>query len=192
MTEVKEEWRSIHGLEGHYEVSSYGQVRSLDRIIKSTGEKRNFESRKSGKILKPTFDGKRKRYLRVILPPQKVTFIHRLVAEHFIGPIPRDKEVAHLDGNSLNNVAANLAIVTHMENEKHKEWHGTVGRGETHAQAKLTAEQVREIRLLGPHDSHAVLAEHYGVTKSMISKILLNIFWHDPAYKAFSTRRAVL
>lgn len=54
------------------------------------------------------------RYLRV-----RGHYVHRLVAEAWIGPIPENHEVNHRDGNKKNNEADNLEIVTHKENIKH-------------------------------------------------------------------------
>ena len=49
-----EEWKSISGYEGLYEVSSYGRVRSLDRYVKySNGQIRLHK----GRILSPKHNG---------------------------------------------------------------------------------------------------------------------------------------
>lgn len=46
-------------------------------------------------------------------------FIHRLVAEVFIGPRPAGTEVNHKDGNKQNPIVTNLEYVTHLENVRH-------------------------------------------------------------------------
>lgn len=47
-------------------------------------------------------------------------YIHRLVAEHFIGPCPEDGMVVnHIDGDPFNNHVSNLEWATSSENQKH-------------------------------------------------------------------------
>ena len=92
-----ENWKSIIGYEGLYEVSDQGRVKSLKR-----GKER---------ILKPA--KQRWGYLQVRLckNSQKKDFkVHRLVAEAFCpNPCP-DKfdQVNHRDENKTNNAASNL------------------------------------------------------------------------------------
>lgn len=60
-------------------------------------------------------------YLRIKLwnKCNKKTFnIHRLVAEHFIGPIPEGYVIDHLNTNKQDNYVTNLEIVTIAENTK--------------------------------------------------------------------------
>lgn len=73
--------------------------------------------------------------------------VHQLVCEAFRGPCPPAKhEVAHFDGNPLNNRAENLRWATRKENAADSIRHGTHARGELHASAILTEAQVRQIR----------------------------------------------
>jgi hypothetical protein len=46
----KERWIQVRDYEGHYEVSSHGRVRSVDRIITNIN---GIKSRLSGKVLRP-------------------------------------------------------------------------------------------------------------------------------------------
>lgn len=107
-----EEWKDIKGYEGLYQVSNYGNVRSLDRTIYTILGYKQFYK---GKALKKTED--KNGYLFVALgskaPNKKV---HRLVAETFI-PNPENKpEVDHIDGNPQNNNLKNLQWANHKEN----------------------------------------------------------------------------
>jgi hypothetical protein len=44
---------------------------------------------------------------------------HRLIAQTFLGPIPKGKEVNHVDGDKHNNHPSNLNYMTHSENQLH-------------------------------------------------------------------------
>jgi hypothetical protein len=46
-------------------------------------------------------------------------YVHQLVAEAFIGPRPKGRELNHKDGDMTNNIVANLEYVTHRENIQH-------------------------------------------------------------------------
>lgn len=109
----KEEWKSIEGYEGLYEVSNMGRIRN-----------------KHKRILKPQDNGKG--YLKIFLcngTSKKHLYVHRLVAQAFI-PNPMNVNVVnHLDECPSNNRADNLEWTTqkgnlHYGNAIHKitEW----------------------------------------------------------------------
>jgi hypothetical protein len=77
---------------------------------------------------------------------RKCIFVHRLVAEAFIGPYPDGLVINHKDGNQLNNHASNLEYVTQAENVRHSWRTGLVKGGEARGAAKLTEAQVLMIR----------------------------------------------
>lgn len=107
------EWRVVPGF-STYEVSDAGQVRSL----------------RSGKpiVLSQWVDGRG--YPTVHAMPDGTTKrrkvdVHTMVALAFIGPRPGGHHVRHLDGDSLNNAAANLSYGTVSENIRDQVRHGT-------------------------------------------------------------------
>jgi len=113
---MKEIWKDIEGLEGDYQISNLGRLRSLTRTItKSDG----YTYTRKGKIIKPQ---ERQGYLRgrVSVMKVKATYsIHRLVATAFI-PNPENKEqVNHINENKADNRVANLEWVTPKENVQH-------------------------------------------------------------------------
>lgn len=101
-------------------------------------------SAKSGTVrrLKGTVRG---RYLAISAVP-KGPYIHRTMCELFHGPRPTGQEVRHLDGNPLNNAARNLAWGTRSQNRADQFRHKTDPSGERNPMAKLTRDQVAQMR----------------------------------------------
>lgn len=107
-----EEWRSVAGYKGIYEVSSFGRVRSLDRLDAAGNPRR-------GRVLSPSTSSG---YLGVHLHRDrtgKYVRIHTLVAAAFVGDCPRGFTVNHIDSDKLNNHAANLEYLTMGDNIRH-------------------------------------------------------------------------
>ena len=104
---MKEEiWRPIKGYEGLYEVSSYGNVRSVDRIVICSDGRNGLWK---GRMMKPKKDigG----YLICSLwknSKGKSFRVHRLVAQAFIQNPDNLPQVNHKDENKYNNHVENL------------------------------------------------------------------------------------
>lgn len=110
---MKEQWKDITGYEGIYQISNFGRVKSLARytVQKHYLEEKilsQYENKKvDGYLVVDLYkDGKRKKF-----------YVHRLVAQEFIGNIPEGYEIDHKDINKKNNNVNNLKIVTHKENQ---------------------------------------------------------------------------
>ena len=54
-------------------------------------------------------------YVRVTIG-KKFMSLHRIIFETFNGPIPKNKQIDHIDGNKQNNTLENLRCVTPKEN----------------------------------------------------------------------------
>src|SRR5678815_915588 len=93
--------------------------------------------------------------------------VHVVVALAFLGPRPRGlPHVRHLDGDSRNCSAANLAYGTALENARDRDRHMRTCTGERNASSKLTALDVAEIRASGgPASAQAI---KFGVTRETI------------------------
>lgn len=112
-----EEWRYIEldELQKHsYMISNFGNVKSEDRVIKySNGQVRKLD----GKILTKQVNASGYAYVRVYNHENVVNLnIHREVYKAFIGDIPENNIVHHIDHNRLNNNVENLATLTLAEN----------------------------------------------------------------------------
>jgi heterodisulfide reductase subunit A-like polyferredoxin len=158
-----EEWKSIEGYQGKYEVSSLGRV----KLLKCKWVKEN-------RILK---EDNHEKYPRVCLSKgsprvQKVVRIHRLVGFAFLDLESHPtKTINHIDGNPLNNRVENLEIISLRENVQHA-WEvlGSHKKAHESIRAKLSKEQVLEIREKR-NLSNPKLALIYGVSKSTIGNI---------------------
>lgn len=117
---MEEIWKNINGYEGYYQISNYGNVKSMERIIYDKNGK--LTHRLKEKIMKPyEVNGG---YLQICLNKngkRKPFKVHRLVAEHFLDNTYDKKEVNHKDRNVKNNNVNNLEWVTPKENMKHLE-----------------------------------------------------------------------
>jgi hypothetical protein len=121
-----EQWRPVLGAEDYYEVSSVGRVRSLPRECRTWHGPVNRPGRMMSSYLS-TPSGSRGKYRRMRLQApglDRRAGVHLLVCEAFHGPRPPGHEVRHLDGDSLNNCADNLAFGTKQENAQDTLRHG--------------------------------------------------------------------
>lgn len=121
MSKLVEEWRDIAGYEGLYQVSDWGRVRSIDRVIKYLVKgKYPAERIFKGQIIAPFKINSG--YLTVSLGESSKGHnktIHRLVAEAFIPNTENKPCVGHKDGNETNNCVENLYWCTYPENNNH-------------------------------------------------------------------------
>ena len=112
------EWREVVGYEGHYEVSSLGDVRSVTRTVSRSGSRGDLEVK--GRILTATVTPKGYRRIQLARDGEKANWmVHRLVALAFVSNPDGKPEVNHKDGDKGNNRAGNLEWVTPGENQQH-------------------------------------------------------------------------
>jgi hypothetical protein len=127
----------------------------------------------------------KKGYLRVSLcrdGKAYVRYIHVLICLSFHGPKPHPRfHASHLDGNKLNNHASNLAWETPEQNyrRRYEQDDTQYATGERQGLARLTEDQVREIR--ASNETHRVLAERFGVSRPTITSVRTRRTWkHVP------------
>ncbi len=169
-------WKPITGFEGLYEVSDSGEVRSLDRmVIDSVGHRYMVR----GRILKQNGSNG---YLMVDLCKNGIRYplyVHILVATAFI-PNPNNlPTVNHKDGNKFNCSVSNLEWASYSDNNQHAYCTGLKECGEKFYNAKLTEEQVFEIRKNGKYTTYEKIAEKYGVSRATIRDVLELKSWRN-------------
>lgn len=120
MTSKTEIWKSHPDIVG-IEVSSFGRVRTLDRVTSS--EKRTRFQK--GRILKQSYNGNG--YLKVNIPingKQASKRVNRLVAQTFITNPDNLPQVNHRDCNRTNNHVENLEWCDNLYNVQYREKYG--------------------------------------------------------------------
>lgn len=114
---MNEIWKSIIGYDNLYEISNYGNIRSLDKCFLN---KDGNIYRRKGIYLKPVKN--KYGYLQVGLcsnNKESSHTIHSLVAKMFIDNPKNKPTVNHKDGYKLNNHYSNLEWATKSEQAIH-------------------------------------------------------------------------
>jgi len=164
---TKEVWLSVIGFDGHYIVSNFGNVASLNKTIKLH---HGGDWRRKGTILKsfPDKDG----YLRVALHKNGKMFqysIHRLVCMTFMPMYEYKLQVNHKDGNKKNNCIDNLEWCTPQENIAHSVKFGLrkiTKCGQDSPWSKLNNNQLYELLVSYKGGSTVTdLAVKYGISR---------------------------
>lgn len=176
MTEI---WKSLNGIVDngeYYEISSHGNIRSIDRID-NNGKKRKGKLIKSWKqrdgyfLIGLSNNGKRKIYL-----------VHRLVGFAFVKNLENKNEINHIDGNKSNNCSDNLEWNTRNENVKHAYKKQLIKKkdiGSNHYLSKLNENKVLKIRSLyktGKY-SQSELGKMFNVRQDTISDVIRRKTW---------------
>lgn len=160
----KEIWKDIKGYEGLYQVSSYGRVRSLDRIVVySNGDKHFYK----GRIIKPFSD--KDGYLLCNLSKNtkpKTSKVHRLVAEAFI-PNPNSlPQVNHRDEDKTNNHVENLEWCDGKYNKNYGTRNKRIGEKLSKTVLQL---DTNTGRVIAEYPSAIEAARHTGFSQGNIS-----------------------
>lgn len=177
-----DEWRTVPGFHGRYEVSNDGRVRSRQFIDKRgvTHPPRDLKVTTSKHVGYPMVfirhDGKNRHLL-----------VHRLVASAFLDTPHSDAtQVNHKDGVKTNNRLDNLEWVTPLGNTRHAMRIGLLrfehlgGSGDDCPASKLTESQVRVIKeRLRAGEQYRRIAKDFGVRYGTIGHIKYGRTWRN-------------
>lgn len=166
---MREIWKNIPGLEGKYQASNLGQVRS----IKLPGTKC------LGKILSSQQERDGRYRVSIHIPAELATnkwrlkryLVHKLVMLAFRGECPEGHEVNHKDGNYTNNVLRNLEYRTKRYNYDHAIQHKLMARGTANGNHKLTRKAVKFIKSQKGLLTSTELGKTFGVSRVTICNI---------------------
>ena len=152
-----EVWRDIPNYEGFYQVSNFGRVKGLKRIVIG---KNGFKHTCPEKILKP-IDNRGYKYVNLFKCSHnrvgKSIGVHQLVLWAFVGVQEKGIETRHLDNNPSNNRLDNLAYGTKSDNMQDAVKCGSLSRCHTN----LTDEQV--ISILADERRVSKIAKSYKI-----------------------------
>ena len=108
VVDYMEHWKAVQGYAGMYQVSTAGNVRSLDRIIETS---RGVKQRRQGVVLRPRIN--QEGYRKVTLYKQgrgERFFVAELVAKAFLDSEATHERIIRADRNRLNDKIDNLTV----------------------------------------------------------------------------------
>ena len=166
---MHELWLPVVGAEPWYEVSSYGRVRSVDRVLVMANGKRR-PHRGVMLTLFPRDTG----YLGVTLgmPGGQTNFnVHNLVAKSFLDGSP-GADVNHKNLDKHDNRASNLEYLSTKGNINHAVQLGVFGA------ASLMVVEVYEMRRLHKRGfTQNALGSMFGIHPSQVSRVVNRRCW---------------
>lgn len=116
---MEEIWKQIDYGNGNYYVSNLGNIKNDVLMLGFEGRRKRFS-----RLMKPWDNGYGYQVVSLRFGDKKKNFyVHRLVAEYFIGKIPKDYQVHHIDYNKKNNALSNLEICTRQQNVDYSNIH---------------------------------------------------------------------
>ena len=155
-------WKDIKDYEGLYQISNYGNVKSLP---KERRNRRGVYIQKE-KLLSLTNTSTGYKKVELVKDGKRKGFkVHRLVAQAFI-PNPDEKpQVNHIDGDKTNNYVDNLEWVTASENSIH-----AYNTGLNSNKKELNENEIVSMYMNGTTKED--IAKQYGVSNAVIKRIL--------------------
>lgn len=178
---MENEFTPIKGMEGRYEISRNGIVRSVFSCWLFP----------DGKIMSASIGSAG--YFRISMMAgrghRRTCSLHRLIATAFI-PNPENKpQVNHINGIKTDNRIENLEWVTNRENIVHAYATGLAKPlyGEDAGTKKITNNQAIEIlNMVGPNIE---IAERYGIDQSTVGFIKSGWAWGEITGKVYKRKR---
>lgn len=170
----EEIWKPVVEHNG-YEVSNFGRVRSVDRVVMCAHPAQGTVAKNyRGKLLRP--GGRASGHVTVAIGKNNSKSVHTLVLESFVGPCPEGREGCHSDDDPTNNQLSNLRWDTRSNNLYDAVRNGKKPVGEAVVNAKLTEAAVRIIRQQ-KNPSVWFLGQRFGVSSAAIQQVLDGVTW---------------
>lgn len=146
---VTEEWKSISGYQGLYEISTFGRIKSLKRKNRLTDKIFSIQKQPAGYLKAKLSNNSATKYL----------FVHVLVAIAYIENIKNKPQVNHKKGIKTDNRYFELEWCTQSENAIHASENNLLHppSGENNWKSFLTNTQVLE--LVNSKERNCVLAK---------------------------------
>lgn len=116
---LAEFWLPVKGFEGVYEVSDWGRVRSVPRVVKSGNRHGTFYYKHKGRILRPALMQNQYFFVRLSQGERGKAWlvpIHQLVLTAFCGMKKPGQVTRHLNDIRTDNRLGNLQWGTYKEN----------------------------------------------------------------------------
>lgn len=158
------EWRPVPGFD-NYEANTYG-------FIRNRHTRRRIRGYDTGDAVHVhLYRGKGKTNLTCNLGS--------VILMAWVGPRPGPGyDCSHLNGDHRNNRLSNLAWETRRRNMERRSEHGRTAWGEKHGNARLTEDDVTEIRArLAAGATNVQLGREYDVSAGTISHIRTGRSW---------------
>lgn len=166
---MKEIWKDIKNYEGLYQISNFGNVKSLARsidcgkFIRNVKEKLLKQSKNSSGYLHVTFSKNNK---------LKTFTVHKLIMNTFIGD--SNLTINHKDCNKENNNINNLEYITNEDNLKHAHKNKLINyrKGINHHCTRISLTNLNKIYKMAMEGiPHKIIAEKFNIAISTVSTI---------------------
>lgn len=158
----QERWLPVVGLEGYYEVSDAGRVRSVERVVPGRW---GMMTRKSTMLKIHPGGG---RYPKVTVCKDGVMLqcmVHGLVLTAFVGDRPEGHVCDHKDFDISNNNLSNLRWMPHYDN------------GVKRRNAKLSRDGAAHLRARAKEIGTVALAKEFGVSRRHVRQVVTEKRW---------------
>ena len=173
-----EKWREFSDEFRFYEVSNYGQVRSLDKKVGAVMRRGTSLIKTTrivpGRIMKQTMNKNGYYHVTLTNPEHKkvTVMVHRIVAIGFLEKINGSNFVNHKNLVKTDNNVKNLEWCTRKENHAHAVMNGAIKIGDNSASSYLSSGDILVIKeMLGDGIYHKEIAILFKTSRSTVSRI---------------------